>query len=115
MNCLAHLLNLVVKVVFEDETIAPILARCRHLVGTFKHSTSLSEKLSDAIKKAAKLFYDEEISQAQIDVNYESMNNETDPIRKKQLRLKLVQDMATRWNSTLAMLDSVFNSHAAIR
>ena len=30
-------------------------------------------------------------------------------------RTKLVQDLVTRWNSTLAMLTSINESHAAIR
>ena len=115
MNCLAHLLNLIVKEVFEDEKIAPILAKCRHLVGTFKHSTCLSEKLSETLRKEANLYYDEDINQTNIDESLASIQTETNPTKIKHLRLKLVQIMVTRWNSTLAMLISVCDSHAAIR
>lgn len=116
MNCLAHLLNLVVKMVFEDETIGPILAKCRQLVGTFKHSSSLSEKLSEVLKNPnSELYMDEEIDQREMNEILHSISETVEPVKKKQLRLKLVQDMATRWNSTLAMLISVFDSHSAIR
>ena len=111
---MAHLLNLVVKLVFDSESIAPILAKCRQLVGTFKHSSSMSEKLSDVLKKAANLYIDEEINQANIDELIEAIEAAV-PTEKKKLRLKLVQDMAVRWNSTLAMLTSVFDAHSAIR
>jgi hypothetical protein len=115
MYCLAHLLNLVVKEVFEEEVISPILAKCRRLVGTFKHSSSLSEKLADTLRKEANLFFDDEINQSNIDKVLVEINSETNLTKKKNLRLKLVQDMATRWNSTLAMLVSVCDAHAAIR
>ena len=114
MNCLAHLLNLVVKMVFLDGSIGPILAKCRQLVGTFKHSTSLSEKLSEALRQTSPLYLDEEIDQRVIDETL-SLIETAEPPQITQLRLKLVQDMATRWNSTLAMLISVFDSHSAIR
>jgi len=114
MNCLAHLLNLVVKMVFLDGNIGPILAKCRKLVGTFKHSTSLSEKLSEVLRKCANLYLDEEIDQQEIDEIVDMIEKSDEP-HKKQLKLKLVQDMATRWNSTLAMLISIFDSHSAIR
>ena len=115
MNCLAHLVNLVVKLVFEAEFIAPILAKCRHLVGTFKHSTSLSEKLSDVLKNPETLYVDEEICQSKMDEIQKEIEMADSTQKKQKLRLKLVQDMATRWNSTLAMLVSVFESHSAIR
>lgn len=108
------MLNLVVKMIFKSEKIAPILAKYRRLVCTFKHSTSLSEKLSDVIKKLANLYLDEEINNSNIDEVLVALET-TVPTEKKNLKLKLVQDMATRWNSTLAMLDSIYNSHSAIR
>ncbi len=116
MNCLPHLLNLSVKIVFEDEIIAPLLAKCRHLVGTFKHSTSLSEKLSETLRNASNLYYDEEVDQVNIDKSLSYINSEAEKRRskkKRNLRFKLVQDIC--WNSTLAMLISVCDSHAAIR
>lgn len=114
MNCMAHLLNLVVKMVFLDDNIGPILAKCRKLVGTFKHSTCLTEKLSEVLRKGADLYMDEEIDQHEFEEIVDLMEKSDGP-QKVQLKLKLIQDMATRWNSTLAMLISVFGSHSAIR
>jgi len=83
-------------------------------VGTFKHSTYLSEKLSDTLRKSHALYLDEEIDQRLIQETLELIETSEAP-QKKTLKLKLVQDMATRWNSTLAMLISIFDSLSAIR
>ena len=119
MNCLAHLINLVVKIIFEHEGVIPILTKSRKLVGTFKHSTVLSEQLSNVLKtleiEALPLFVDQ-----MNDVDFEILTHrdEQESVNEnenKNVRTKLVQDMATRWNSTLAMFTSVYQSHSAIR
>ncbi len=113
VNCLAHLLNLVVKELFAATSIMPLLEKCRKLVGTFKHSTSLSEKLAITIrnlKSTARLLCadDDDDLEPEVDVQEPSVGTGS-------LRTRLVQDLVTRWNSTLAMLSSINESHAAIR
>ena len=95
------MLNLVVKKVFNNKCIEPILTKCRKLVGSFKHSSSMSEKLSDIIKNLHKetnsnqdLYMDE-----QLEIIERRDEN--------RCQTKLVQDLSTRWNSTLAMLKSI--------
>lgn len=89
----------------------PILAKCRKLVGTFKHSTCLSEQLTNTIKalnsESRQLFLDDD----ECDLGLEEFVNNT----KSSCRTKLVQEVVTRWNSTLAMLSSLFENHSAIR
>jgi len=106
------LLNLVVKELFAAVSIAPLLEKCRKLVGTFKHSTSLSEQLANTIRnlnsRARSLHADDDDElDPEVDVQ--------EPVCTGSLRTKLVQDLVTRWNSTLAMLSSISESHAAIR
>ncbi len=121
VNCLAHLLNLVVKVLFEASMIMPLITKCRKLVGTFKHSTHLSENLTNTIRslysKAKPLYIDED---EDVDLELgvqelETLISSDAGVSSKGLRTKLVQDLVTRWNSTLAMLVSVSESHSAIR
>jgi len=115
LNGIIEVWGLITKVVsISADGAYNILAKCRKLVGTFKHSTSLSEKLSEVLRKCANLYLDEEIDQQEIDEIVDMIEKSDEP-HKKQLKLKLVQDMATRWNSTLAMLISIFDSHSAIR
>lgn len=114
INCLAHLLNLVVKLLFESTIVMPLLAKCRKLVGTFKHSTTLSEQLTNTIKSnrlSPKPLYNEDDDEVDLEIGLEELVG----ISESSLRTKLVQDLVTRWNSTLAMLSSVFESHSAIR
>ena len=93
----------------------PILTKCRKLVGTFKHSTTLSEQLANTIGRLntasamARPLYDVEDEGVELDL--EDLGT---PCRSSN-RTKLVQDMVTRWNSTLAMLRSISESHSAIR
>lgn len=54
------------------------IKNCRHLVGSFKHSASLTTKLREQQNK---------------------LNNDR--------KIKLVQDVSMRWNSTYDMLDSI--------
>lgn len=120
VNCLAHLLNLVVKVLFEAEDVMPLITKCRKLVGTFKHSTTLSEQLTNTIRtlhsKAKPLYVDED-QEVGLDLEtLEELETLIDSDKSgKSLRTKLVQDLVTRWNSTLAMLISISESHSAIR
>ncbi len=77
MNCLAHLLNLVVNVLFESAAVLPLLVKCRKLVGTFKHSTTLSEKLANTIGRlnttAARPLYDDEDEGVDLEFGLENL------------------------------------------
>lgn len=117
---MAHTLNLVVKKIFNCSSLNPILCKARKLVGTFKHSSSLSFKLAEAIKtfnsegsSALNLYIDEGINSEEFD-ELEELIGEQYKERKKYLRTKLVQDMVTRWNSTLHMIKSIISSHTGV-
>jgi hypothetical protein len=60
------------------EKINSLIEKCRHLVGSFRHSEVLKRKLK----------------QKQIDLRYEN-------------KVALVQDISTRWNTTYDLLDSI--------
>jgi hypothetical protein len=133
------MLNLVVKVLFEATTVMPLLNKCRKLVGSFKHSTTLSEQLANTIRtlqsNSKTLCLDDEDIDLEVDLGENFANNTLNTTAKtlcldeedidelnihetyfnQSRRTKLVQDLVTRWNSTLAMLTSINESHAAIR
>jgi len=97
----------------------PVITKCRKLVGTFKHSTTLSEQLTNTIRSlrsiARSLYVDEDFD---LELGAEEMETLIDGdtgSSTRGLRTKLVQDMVTRWNSTLAMLTSIHESHSSIR
>ncbi len=99
------------KLLFESTIVMPLLAKCRKLVGTFKHSTTLSEQLTNTVKSnrlSPKPLYNEDDDEVDLEIGLEELVG----ISESSLRTKLVQDLVTRWNSTLAMLSSVFESHS---
>ena len=61
------------------------LTKCKHLVGSFRHSDGLLRRLKE---KQRQLDYD--------------------------VKIKLVQNVSTRWNSTLDMVDSILTNKDAI-
>ena len=63
-----------------------LIAKCRHLVGSFRHSSILTSKLKER----------------QITLNYEN-------------KTKLIQDVPTRWNSSYDMLESVLYNKEALQ
>ena len=73
--CVAHRLQNAVKSAVEKQSMQKLLGKCRHLVGHFKHSALASDNLG---KKQKLLGF------------------------KKPLRV--IQEVATRWNSTFHML-----------
>ncbi|CAG9840810.1 unnamed protein product [Diabrotica balteata] len=74
--CVAHTLNLSVQeAISKDETVKQLIAKCRTIVSHFNHSVVASERLKSM---------------------------------QKQLRCplyKVKQDVSTRWNSTLTMME----------
>ena len=65
--------------------LGDLISKCRHLVGSFRHSGNLKNKLQEQ----------------QILLNYET-------------KKRLVQDVATRWNSLYDMLDSICINKSAL-
>ena len=90
-------------------------------MGTFKHSTSLSEQLTQTIRSLrsnAKPLHICDDEEADLELGLEELEDlisGDSSSSSNGLRTKLVQDLVTRWNSTLAMLISVVESHSAIR
>jgi hypothetical protein len=96
----------------------------------------LSQKLRDVIKtgtdsihslipiseeNAEFLYLDDELECLieELDKRIESTTNEAQeparPPTNENISTRLVQDMAVRWNSTLAMISSLFKHQAAVR
>ncbi|XP_047146266.2 zinc finger BED domain-containing protein 4-like [Hydra vulgaris] len=65
--------------------IAKVISSCRHIVGSFKHSEMLQKKLKEV---------------------QETLRYET--------KIKLVQDIAIRWNSQFDMIESILTNKTAL-
>ena len=76
--CIAHCLQLSILAGLKAADSSPLVAKCRHLVGHFKHSSANTNELKSSHAS---------VSQSQDDVFH-----------------KLQQDVATWWNSTYLML-----------
>ena len=74
------------KISLENGDGSQIIQKCRKLVSTFNHSTQLTEKLIE----------DQENS------------NKQEPDKTKWYKLRLIQDVVTRWNSLYLMLSRIF-------
>ena len=105
------------KKIFSFSSINSVLAKCRSLVETFKHSTTLSEKLANVIKSVNGKLPELELDSDDLELieEYETLLKNAEFSSDKSLRTKLVQDMVVRWNSTLMMLTSIFEAHGSIR
>uniref|UniRef100_A0A183C422 Zinc finger BED domain-containing protein 5 n=1 Tax=Globodera pallida TaxID=36090 RepID=A0A183C422_GLOPA len=86
MSCAAHDLNLCVKYCFgkEKDDLLMIFEKCRKIVSTMKHSSKLTDDFKDI--------------QVELGLPKE----------------KLLQDVSTRWNSTLRMLERMVAQESAI-
>ena len=82
--CCAHSLQLCVRKMLKDDKLDAVIAKCRRLVSYFHASSLRTNQFASALRAAGK-----------------------EP-------KKLVQDVATRWNSTYAMLVSVLSQLEAI-
>jgi hypothetical protein len=103
ISCFAHVLNLVVKNTIQnlkidlensdDPSNQKIIEKCRKLVGTFNHSTILTEKL----------------------LQDQNTSNENESDKSKWTKLRLIQDVITRWNSLYQMLKRVVTLKNSIK
>ena len=79
LSCFLHTTQLVIRnSIFEQRTMKDIISNCRRITGHFNHSALAYSKLENL--------------QAQHDLP----------------RHKLIQEVTTRWNSTYAMLDRIY-------
>lgn len=85
MPCIAHMLQRSIDVSLSDSGFANVLAKCRKIVGHFRHSSANTMEL-----------------QAQ----QETLGQQREP---------LIQDVSTRWNSTLEMIKRLTRNQAAIK
>ena len=69
----------------KTNVVQPVISKCKKLVGKFKHSESLNRLLKQ-------------------------YQNE----HKLEFKIKLVQDVPTRWNSSFDMLDSILVNKSAL-
>ena len=84
LHCFAHTLNLAVKAGLCIERIHQVVSRCSRLVAFFRRSSNAAYKLLDKLKALGCPTH------------------------------ALVQDVATRWNSTFDMLERVYEQRAPI-
>ena len=71
----------------------PVLVKCRKLIGTFNHSTQLTETLIEDQMKT----------------------NDQEPDKSKWTKLRLIQDVVTRWNSLYLMLSRLVKLKDAVK
>ncbi|XP_038129201.1 E3 SUMO-protein ligase ZBED1-like [Cyprinodon tularosa] len=85
MPCVAHMLHRSISVCLTDSGFCDTLAKCRKIVGHFKHSPANTEELHQ--------------QQTQLG----------------QVNQSLIQDVSTRWNSSLAMISRLLENQEAIK
>ncbi|XP_030247727.1 zinc finger BED domain-containing protein 1-like [Sparus aurata] len=82
--CTAHSLQRTIAVSLHDSGFESVLAKCRKIVGHFKHSPSNAQELGEQ------------------------------QVALGQKQESLVQDIATRWNSTLEMVKRIQRNKSAL-
>lgn len=87
--CIAHCFQLSILAGLKAAHSSPLIAKCRHLVGNFKHSSANTAKLKSSHSS---------LSQPKDDVIFH----------------RLQQEVATRWNSTYTMLARLLEVKEAI-
>ena len=100
ISCFAHVLNRIVvttlanlKIDVGNDESMPVLVKCRKLIGTFNHSTQLTETLIEDQMKT----------------------NDQEPDKSKWTKLRLIQDVVTRWNSLYLMLSRLVKLKDAVK
>jgi len=84
MPCIAHILQLSVNKALTESAVDNVLVKCRKIVGHFKHSPANNIELKDQ------------------------------QIRLKLKERSLIQDVSTRWNSTLQMFEQLLENEEAV-
>ncbi|XP_061589594.1 E3 SUMO-protein ligase ZBED1-like [Cololabis saira] len=85
MPCIAHSLQRSITMAIRDSGLENVLAKCRKLVGHFKHSPANSAELRR---------------------QQEESGQQQEP---------LIQDVSTRWNSTVSMITRLLRNKDAVR
>uniref|UniRef100_A0A8C1L2T9 Uncharacterized protein n=1 Tax=Cyprinus carpio TaxID=7962 RepID=A0A8C1L2T9_CYPCA len=85
MPCVAHSLQRSITMSLRDSGLENVLAKCRKLVGHFKHSPA---------------------NAAELRAQQEELGQPQEP---------LVQDVSTRWNSTLSMITRLLRNKDAVK
>ena len=84
MPCVAHILQRTITVSLADSGFTNVLAKCRKIVGHFKHSPANTAELHQ------------------------------EQTRLGQEKEPLIQDVSTRWNSTLDMISRLLKNQNAV-
>jgi len=85
MPCIAHILQRAITVCLGDGGFTDMLARCRTIVGHFKHSPANTEELHQ---------------------QQTVLGHENEP---------LIQDFSTRWNSIQYMISRLLKNQEAVK
>ncbi|KAI7807507.1 putative zinc finger BED domain-containing protein 1-like [Triplophysa rosa] len=85
MPCAAHIVQRAITVCLSDSGFADTLTKCRKIVGHFKHSPANTEELH------------------------------LQQIAQGQQREQLIQDVSTRWNSSLDMITRLLRNEEAVK
>ncbi|KAG7497214.1 zinc finger BED domain-containing 1-like [Solea senegalensis] len=85
MPCIAHILQRSITVSLSDSGFVNALAKCRKIVGHFKHSPA---------------------NAAELQAQQAALEQQQEP---------LIQDVPTRWNSTVEMVKRLNHNQAAIK
>lgn len=85
MPCIAHSVQRSITIAIRDSGLENILGKCRKIVGHFKHSPANAAEL------------------------------QRQQVEYGQKQEPLIQDVSTRWNSTLAMISRLLRNKDAVR
>jgi hypothetical protein len=110
INCLAHLLNLVLKKVGDHERVGVFLKKVRCLLCVFKHSSRMMGQLKAKLKSM-----DAEKNAFQFEAVLADPNFEQDYFAVEPNLTIIKQDFDTRFNYVKIMVETVIKADEAIR